>query len=235
RRSRDRRISRPPRSHAAPARIGGRARFTPRALPGVDHPSEGPREGRPRPGDRTALPGLRGGAPRERRSQALVRAPLGEPLPRAACPPLRHRRADFARDAGVRVDSRAWRVRKRGTMKLILVGLDASVRAEGVLDAAIDLARRTGHELVLFRAVGVPHEIPVEAYTMNPTSLVELLEKNANRYLDEVSVRVPAELLADRVVHIGVPWQGICDAADRLDVRLIVIGSHGYSGLDRVL
>jgi nucleotide-binding universal stress UspA family protein len=120
-------------------------------------------------------------------------------------------------------------------MKLILVGLDASVRAEGVLDAAVDLARRTGNKLVLFRAVSIPHEIPVEAYTMSPASLVELLENDASRYLDDVSARVPPELLADRVMHIGVPWQGICDTADRLHAGLIVIGAHGYSGLDRVL
>jgi nucleotide-binding universal stress UspA family protein len=31
------------------------------------------------------------------------------------------------------------------------------------------------------------------------------------------------------------PWKAILGVAERLDVDLIVIGSHGYGGLDRVL
>jgi nucleotide-binding universal stress UspA family protein len=120
-------------------------------------------------------------------------------------------------------------------MYRILVGLDASPRAEGVLDAAAELATRTGGKLILFRAVGVPHEIPVQAYTMTPASLVELLDQDARRYLGKVSARCPPGLVVDLVVHIGVAWQGICAAADRLDADVIVIGSHGYSGIDRVI
>jgi nucleotide-binding universal stress UspA family protein len=120
-------------------------------------------------------------------------------------------------------------------MKLILVGLDASPRAESVLDAATELARRTGAKLILFRAVGVPHEIPVEAYTMTPANLAELLEREAKAYLDRLAATLPTALVAETVVHVGVPWQGVCAAADHHHADLIVIGSHGYSGLDRVI
>ena len=66
-------------------------------------------------------------------------------------------------------------------MDRILVGLDGSPRSPGVLDAAAELARRTGGKLILFRAVGVPHEIPVEAYTMTPAALADLLQREAQR------------------------------------------------------
>jgi nucleotide-binding universal stress UspA family protein len=120
-------------------------------------------------------------------------------------------------------------------MDRILVGLDASPRSAGVLETAIELARRTGGKLILFRAVGVPHEIPVEAYSVSPATLAEMLEREAKKYLDKVAEATPRDMLAETLVHVGTPWQGICSAADQHKADMIVIGSHGYSGLDRLL
>ena len=120
-------------------------------------------------------------------------------------------------------------------MNRILVGLDASPRAASVVEAAAELARRTGGKLILFRAVGVPYEIPVEAYTMTPANLAQLLEREAKVYLDKVAERLPPGLVAETVVHVGTPWQGICSAADHHQADMIIIGSHGYSGLDRLI
>ena len=36
-------------------------------------------------------------------------------------------------------------------------------------------------------------------------------------------------------MSLAIPWQGICEAARRVGADLIVIGSHGYGGLDRLL
>lgn len=120
-------------------------------------------------------------------------------------------------------------------MDRILVGLDASPRAEDVLETAVELARRTGGRLILFRAVGVPHEIPVEAYTMTPASLADLLEREAKSYLERITSALPAGLVLETVVGVGTPWQAICAAADHHKAEIIVIGSHGYSGLDRLI
>jgi universal stress protein F len=120
-------------------------------------------------------------------------------------------------------------------MNRILVGLDASVRAAGVLEAATALARHTGGKLILFRAVGVPHEIPIEAYAMTPADVGELLEREAKKYLDQVAAALPEGLVEQTVVHAGTPWQGVCAAAEQHQADLIVIGSHGYSGLDRLI
>jgi universal stress protein F len=120
-------------------------------------------------------------------------------------------------------------------MDRILVGLDASPRAKGVLAASRELARRTGGKLILFRAVGIPHEVPPEAYSMSPQSLAQLLEDDAKKYLIAMAADLPKEMVLDLVVAAGTPWQGICAAADRHDVDLVIIGSHGYSGLDRLI
>lgn len=120
-------------------------------------------------------------------------------------------------------------------MDRILVGLDASPRAAGVLKTAVDLARRAGGKLLLFRAVGIPVGIPHEAYSMSPASLADLLETEAKRYLEQIAANVPPELLLGTAIGVGTPWQAVCTAADHHNADLIVIGSHGYSGIDRLI
>jgi nucleotide-binding universal stress UspA family protein len=120
-------------------------------------------------------------------------------------------------------------------MDRILVGLDASPRAAGVLQKAVELARRGGGKVLLFRGVGIPVGIPHEAYSMSPASLADLLENEAKRYLEQAAAKVPPELLLGTVVGVGTPWQAICAAADHNNVDMIVIGSHGYSGIDRLI
>jgi universal stress protein F len=120
-------------------------------------------------------------------------------------------------------------------MKRILVGLDGSPREPGVLAAALGLARTTGAELVLFRAVGLPTELPSEAYLLPPSEVTRLLEKQASDALIRVRAQVPNEITSRVRVAIGTPWEAICRVAKEEDVDLVVVGSHRYDMLDRVL
>lgn len=120
-------------------------------------------------------------------------------------------------------------------MDRILVGLDASPRADGVLKVATELARRTGGKMLLFRSVGIPHDVPPEAYSMTPAAVGELLEGEAKKYLDKLAAGLPANLVLGTMVHIGAPWYTLCQVAEDQQIDLIVIGSHGYSGLDKLI
>jgi nucleotide-binding universal stress UspA family protein len=120
-------------------------------------------------------------------------------------------------------------------MKKILVGVDGSSREQAVVDAAVGLARRTGAKLVLFRAIGMPTELPTEALSMPPADVPALLERRAAAAVRALAEKIPADLLAAQRVHVGTPWQQIDKAARDEDVDLIVIGSHGYDTFDRVL
>lgn len=120
-------------------------------------------------------------------------------------------------------------------MKKILVGLDASDRAPAVLSVACDFAAQSGAKLVLVRAVGLPVDLPAEAYRISGDSLTQLLQQEADKGLQELVKQIPSGLLDSTRVGIGVAWQVVCEAAKELDVDLIVIGSHGFSVLDRVL
>ena len=119
-------------------------------------------------------------------------------------------------------------------MERILVCLDASERAPLVLATAVDLARRLGAKVRLFRALGLP-DVPSHLYSVSPQSLVEILVDEARKDLVTQSRDVPPDLLDGIFTHVGSPWDGICRAAIEQDADLIVIGSHGYGTLDRFL
>jgi nucleotide-binding universal stress UspA family protein len=120
-------------------------------------------------------------------------------------------------------------------MKKVLVALDGSSRQSDVLGAAIALARMARAELVLFRAVGLPADLPTEALSLSPEQVQALLEGRARRDLDALQKHVTSGVKSSIKVLIGSPWQAIEAAARDENVDMIVIGSHGYSGLDRVL
>jgi nucleotide-binding universal stress UspA family protein len=120
-------------------------------------------------------------------------------------------------------------------MRRILVGLDASPRSKGVLAAAIDLAQRTGAKLRLLRAVGIPPELPSNVWAFSPAQLTETFLATATRELEEASVEIPPELRDGIHVQVGVPWESICRTAREYDADLIVIGSHGYGLIDRLV
>jgi nucleotide-binding universal stress UspA family protein len=120
-------------------------------------------------------------------------------------------------------------------MKKILVGLDGSPRQPDVLAAATELARRTQSKLILFRAVTLPTELPPEAYLMPPDEVKHVLERRAQVAVDEAASTVSSDLIDSRRIAIGTPWQSLCRAAVDYEADLIVIGSHGYDALDRVL
>ncbi len=104
-----------------------------------------------------------------------------------------------------------------------------------VLKAAMELARRTGARLALYRAVSLPNELPTIALSMAPGEVAAMLQRLAREQLLRLADEVPREMLIDARVTLAVPWQGVCDAAHRERADLIVIGSHGYGGIDRLL
>jgi universal stress protein F len=120
-------------------------------------------------------------------------------------------------------------------MKRILVCLDASPRAVFVLQTATDLAVKMGAKLVLLRSVGLPAEIDQEFYVHAAGSMTDMLVDKAKKELEVLSKDVPAGVIEGFDVHIGTPWDTICREAKARDCDLVVLGSHGYSGMDRIL
>ena len=120
-------------------------------------------------------------------------------------------------------------------MSTIVVGLDSSERAPAVLRSALALARRFEARLLVVRAVAVPPEIPLEAMSPAPDAMPARLTEITQQSLDQALANVPREVLAGAEARLGGAWDVICDAARESNALFVVVGTHGYSGLDRVL
>ena len=87
---------------------------------------------------------------------------------------------------------------------------------------------------MLLRVIAVPQEFPAAAASP-PDLLPEALQQSAAAALERLAggrAHVRAE---PPMVYSGQPWRAILDKAKELDVDLIVVGSHGYGGWDRIL
>jgi nucleotide-binding universal stress UspA family protein len=120
-------------------------------------------------------------------------------------------------------------------MKRILVALDRSPRATYVLQRAAAIAATSSAELFLLRAVGLPPELPQDAYRTSPTDMVEIWRSAAAADLERMEGSIDQTLVTHVLVHVGTPWSAICDAARQHEVDLIVVGSHGYGAIDHLL
>src|SRR5271170_5615149 len=92
----------------------------------------------------------------------------------------------------------------------------------------------SGGRLVLFRSFGIPPDM-AQAWPVSDRELEAALRAQAETYLEECAAKVPNELPVEVRVALGIPWQAICKVALDEKADLIVIGSHGYSGIDHVL
>lgn len=120
-------------------------------------------------------------------------------------------------------------------MRTILAAIDGSVRAPGVLAQAIAVARAQSARLDLVRAVGLPADVPQDFWKSTDDSLLEVLERRAKDYLAACFTDVPPETRGTIHVAVGVPWQAISHTAETIRADLVVLGSHGYGGVDRLL
>jgi universal stress protein F len=120
-------------------------------------------------------------------------------------------------------------------MQRILVAIDGSPRSPHVIELAAALAKKIGARLVLFRAVGLPAELPKDLWKHPEDSLIDVLKETAITYLNATAAQLDPAVCGSVEVAVGAPWQAICAQAKQDDVDLIILGSHGYSGLDRVL
>ena len=114
--------------------------------------------------------------------------------------------------------------------KKILVSLDGSEASERALPEAKELARLTGAEVALIRVARARGIVP----GTDPTDKqVEAVEAAAN-YLEQIKDNLEKEGLTATIhVHYGHPAEEILNHADSRDVDLIVMSTHGRTGLDR--
>ncbi len=121
--------------------------------------------------------------------------------------------------------------------KKILVGTDFSEASDEARRVAIELARRLGAELEIVHV-----EEPLPAYAFAEGALPDLprLQEEvrtwAERQLEDLARGARASgVSATTAVLLGVPANTIVEAARTERADLIVVGTHGRTGLERVL
>jgi nucleotide-binding universal stress UspA family protein len=119
-------------------------------------------------------------------------------------------------------------------MKLakILVPLDGSALAESALTRAVAVAGATGAAILLLRAA----EAPALAVGDQTEAQVKVV-REAEEYLDLVKRRLQTETSApiSTSVWYGHPSEAIAEGAHFNGVDMIVMTTHGRSGLGRIL
>jgi nucleotide-binding universal stress UspA family protein len=117
----------------------------------------------------------------------------------------------------------------------ILCAVDFSDASREAVHFSTELARQFGSTVVLFHVYQLPgYSLPEGVVLPGPETLAKLFDR-INSVLDEwkgdVSKReVPVETATAQ----GSPWAEIVERAKQ-DIQLIVVGSHGHTGLRHVL
>jgi universal stress protein A len=117
-------------------------------------------------------------------------------------------------------------------IRSILVPTDFSARSEKALAFAIPLARKFGAKLTLMHVVE-----PIATHDFDGSFPLVLDNEKTKRFCESVlkqiveKLEIEPPLLEKILVRHGRPFNEISDAARTLKVDLIVIATHGYTGL----
>ena len=122
--------------------------------------------------------------------------------------------------------------------KEILVAVDDSAQSTAALELAIALAKTIGASLTLVHAVD-PGKIAAAAGDVGAATAIEVeleeLQDAGRGLLDEAAARSRgAGLSVTPILRDGVPAATILDTAKRSNCDLIVLGTHGRSGVARL-
>ena len=121
-------------------------------------------------------------------------------------------------------------------MARILLATDGSPSAEAATREAVELARATGWPLTILTV----WHIPVTGFAYEPLvsvpEVAEAVQERARVALDTAAATARAAGLEPDVRLVeGLPAHDICEIARERDASLIVIGSHGWGTVQRLL
>jgi len=105
------------------------------------------------------------------------------------------------------------------SFKRILAASDGSPFSEAAWTAALSLAKTMGSDLIGVSVAASDRDIPAA------TKVVRTLEESASQQ----------GITLDTMIPMGRPEEGIVKAADFKGASLIIVGSHGRTGLKRLL
>ena len=122
------------------------------------------------------------------------------------------------------------------SIQTIVAAVDFSPLTEGVVDAAVTLARRFGAKLRLVHAYDVPIPLVSPYEVAIPEPYLEETRRIAAEKLATLVDRVAAQGVAVDSVLTEVPAaSALVRAAEESKADLLVIGTHGHTGIKHLL
>jgi nucleotide-binding universal stress UspA family protein len=122
--------------------------------------------------------------------------------------------------------------------KRICCPIDFSDASRAAMEVAGDLARRFGADLVLLHAYPIPgYTFPDGSVVASPKMMQDLAEQ-AQRHLEawrEDAERVVGAARVTTEKAVGEPASEIVSFAQSRGVDLLVLGTHGRTGLEHAL
>jgi nucleotide-binding universal stress UspA family protein len=112
----------------------------------------------------------------------------------------------------------------------ILIPTDFSDLSESAVKIGIAIAKRQNAEAILLHVVDqIPYLLPTEVFLSDPKDVLSRMEEELN----ELSEKIQKDTGVKPLVKVlkGTPSDGICKFANERNISLIVMGTHGVSGL----
>jgi nucleotide-binding universal stress UspA family protein len=114
-------------------------------------------------------------------------------------------------------------------IKKILAPTDFSALSAKGVRYACQLAKEVGAQLILINVVLLDESSIIDKHEM------EQHKKRLDEFVTKIAADVGGDLKIRKVIDAGQPYSTIVSRAEKERVDLIVISSHGRSGLSRML
>jgi nucleotide-binding universal stress UspA family protein len=119
----------------------------------------------------------------------------------------------------------------------VLVGTDFSDSAVRAVEMALDVATRYGATLAVVHAWDVP-SLGYGGMMQAPVDFITPIEQAAREQLEALAKQLRAAPNAPEVealLYQGVAWDRLLAAVDETKADLVVVGTHGRTGIRRAL
>lgn len=124
------------------------------------------------------------------------------------------------------------------TYQHILVPVDESPISYAAVEHALALAKSLDSQVTLMSVIAVDPFVGVDFYKVAPaiTDYFMQAEKKAKERLEEIKLSFERDNIAvsTKLIHGVSPAEGIMHTADEVSADLIIMGSHGRTGIQKM-
>jgi nucleotide-binding universal stress UspA family protein len=122
-------------------------------------------------------------------------------------------------------------------IKKILVPVDFSEYSKMAVDYSVEFAKKFGSELILIYVIEpilYPSDFGLGQIPINQVDL-EIQSKAEDELKRLIDEKIPPTIKTNYFVRTGKPFLEIINAAKEQDCDLIIIASHGHTGIEHIL